>query len=263
MKRLLTASFIIAACICFAADNTDTNALTKAERRRIRREQRVIREGGMVTKPNLGREIRFVDAQKSVAHDAVEEAAKTVGEVVNVPFRVTSEEAAEPFTLAAKVAKEKSVGAAILLVNDARLPSITVAPEKSWAIVNVKPLSDDFPPKNVLALRVRKELVRAAAWALGAGESMMKPCIMQYEPTVADLDANRLLVPSPDPLMRMVNGALARGIDTIRIDTYKRACQEGWAPTPTNDVQKAIWDEIHALPTEPIKIKPETKKVSD
>ena len=34
-------------------------------------------------------------------------------------------------------------------------------------------------------------------------------------------------------------------------------------PAPTNDVQKAIWDEIHAMPTEPIKIKPETKKVSD
>ena len=24
---------------------------------------------------------------------------------------------------------------------------------------------------------------------------------------------------------------------------------------PTNDVQKAIWDKVHAIPTEPLKIK--------
>jgi hypothetical protein len=42
--------------------------------------------------------------------------------------------------------------------------------------------------------------------------------------------------------------------------TYLKACEEGWAPAPTNDVQKAIWDKVHAMPTEPIKIKPETKK---
>ena len=41
---------------------------------------------------------------------------------------------------------------------------------------------------------------------------------------------------------------------------YRKACEEGWAPAPTNDVQKAIWDKVHAMPTEPIKIKPETKK---
>jgi len=264
MKRILVALVVSIMGINLVADTVGTNVLSKAERRRIRREQRIIREGGLIIKPNLGREIRFVDAQKIVAHTVVENAAKSVGEVVNVPFKVTSMEAEEPFALAEKVAKEKSVGAAVLLIHDDKMPSVVVAPEKSWAIVNVKPLADDFPPKNVLALRAQKELVRAAAWALGAGESMMKPCIMQYEPTVADLDANRLLVPSPDPLMRMVNGALARGIDTIREDTYKRACQEGWAPPPTNDVQRAVWDQVKADkergPTNPITIPPPNAK---
>ena len=45
--------------------------------------------------------------------------------------------------------------------------------------------------------------------------------------------------------------------------TYKKACEEGWAPAPTNDIQKAIWDKVHAMPTAPIKIKPETKKVRE
>ena len=44
------------------------------------------------------------------------------------------------------------------------------------------------------------------------------------------------------------------------VSTYKKACEEGWAPNPTNEFQKAIWDKVHELPTEPIKIKPEEKK---
>ena len=160
--------------------------------------------------------------------------------------------------------KEKSAGAAVLIGEEDGLPAIIVAPEKSWAVVNVTALAGDFPPKDALAVRARKELVRAAAWALGAGESMMKPCIMQYEPTLAALDANRLMMPSPDPVMRMVNGAMARGIDTIREDTYRRACEEGWAPAPTNDVQKAIWAKVKADkergPTNPITIPPPNQK---
>ena len=38
------------------------------------------------------------------------------------------------------------------------------------------------------------------------------------------------------------------------VTTYKKACQEGWAPNPTNEWQQAIWDETRQLPTKPIKI---------
>ena len=44
---------------------------------------------------------------------------------------------------------------------------------------------------------------------------------------------------------------------------YVLAVREGWAPAPTNEYQKAIWDKVHAMPTAPIKIKPETKKVRE
>ena len=50
------------------------------------------------------------------------------------------------------------------------------------------------------------------------------------------------------------------GVTPVRYATYRIVCREGWAPAPTNDVQKAIWDKVHAMPTEPIKIKPEEKK---
>ena len=50
------------------------------------------------------------------------------------------------------------------------------------------------------------------------------------------------------------------GVTTRAVTSYKTACKEGWAPAPTNDVQRAIWDKVHAMPTAPIKIKPEEKK---
>ena len=79
----------------------------------------------------------------------------------------------------------------------------------------------------------------------------------------ADLDANVSLVVSPEPFTKMMDNAEALGIRRVRHTTYRKACYEGWAPPPTNAYQKAIWDMVHALPTEPMKIKPETKKVSD
>ena len=42
--------------------------------------------------------------------------------------------------------------------------------------------------------------------------------------------------------------------------THKKACQEGWAPAPTNDVQKAIWEKVHAIPDKPMTIEFDPKK---
>ena len=46
--------------------------------------------------------------------------------------------------------------------------------------------------------------------------------------------------------------------------TYLRACHLGWAPPPTNDVQRAIWEKIKAEkergPTKPITIPPPNAK---
>lgn len=38
------------------------------------------------------------------------------------------------------------------------------------------------------------------------------------------------------------------------------AVEEGWGANPTNDVEKAIWDEVHALPDKPMQIKFDPKR---
>ena len=147
-------------------------------------------------------------------------------------------------------------------IDDPDAPRILCAPEESWAAVNVRALSVDSPQPDVLKKRVIKEAWRSLSIALGASDTMYRPCLLSPTHTLADLDANVSLVVSPEPFSKMMGNAEALGICRVRHTTYRKACYEGWAPPPTNEYQKAIWDMVHALPTEPMKIKPEAKKVS-
>ena len=74
------------------------------------------------------------------------------------------------------------------------------------------------------------------------------------------LDRIQLEALSPEPLFKMQDGCSARNMRSARRGTYRRACEQGWAPQPTNDVQKAIWAEFHTKPTEPMQIKFDPKK---
>ena len=52
----------------------------------------------------------------------------------------------------------------------------------------------------------------------------------------------------------------ALGITKKISATYLDACEQGWAPAPTNEYQKAIWDKVHAAPKNPMKIEFDPKK---
>ena len=43
----------------------------------------------------------------------------------------------------------------------------------------------------------------------------------------------------------------AANISPVRRTTYKVACEEGWAPPPTNNFQRAIWDATKAATNAP------------
>ena len=49
-----------------------------------------------------------------------------------------------------------------------------------------------------------------------------------------------------EPFMSMRDCFPKMGISPYRRVTYKMAVKEGWAPAPTNDYQKAIWDKVKA-----------------
>ena len=58
----------------------------------------------------------------------------------------------------------------------------------------------------------------------------------------------------------LIEVAATRGIGMISFASYRTACQQGWAPAPTNDAQRTIWQEVHQIPDKPITIKFDPKR---
>ena len=138
--------------------------------------------------------------------------------------------------------------------------SLLCAPENGWTIINSHAVVKDAPKPVFAAARLRKELMRGFFTATGAMSSQYPGTVMGYVGKPSDID--KLVEEIPvDISMRTVEYLSKMGVTPVQYTTYQRACEEGWAPAPTNDVQKAIWDKVHEMPTEPIKIKPEARKV--
>ena len=68
----------------------------------------------------------------------------------------------------------------------------------------------------------------------------------------------------PDSIARACGYVGELGVRPEYRVSYRDACKEGWAPAPTNDYQKAIWNQVKADkergPTNPIEIPMPTKK---
>ena len=222
--------------------------------------------GGIVEKPYSGNYFRIVNAQVTISNEAIKAYAFKMRMETLLPIesrvgKTVSVETAR--TIAEQLANEPRVGAGIVIVDDATKKAYIESLEGRWAILNIAPLKTDTPDAKTLEVRCAKMMWRATARALGVGYaahddiSVLKPFS-----SLAELDANPEMKPSPDGSNALLQNASGYGITTLTIASYRTACRNGWAPAPTNDVQKAIWDKVHAMPTEPLKIKPEEKKVS-
>ena len=98
---------------------------------------------------------------------------------------------------------------------------------------------------------------------LGGGDCAYRNCVMAPVSSMADIDAMKVNMFCPDPFNRVRMHLGAIGIRPPVRTSYRKACVEGWAPPPTNQYQKAIWEQIKADkergPTNPIEIKPPKK----
>lgn len=254
--------------LMFALATLTSIALCAAERTpeqiarsKARRAASLAAKGGLVVKPQTGNRVRIVSAQKNIDVGFIRSVATESGRVINITPEVSTMDSSEcVFADIAKVMKMPGTGAAVLVVDSKKLPTLLSAPENAWAILNVKPLTSDFAPKAVVESRVKKELSRALACAFNAGQSVRSPCLLSPVFTMTDLDALKIPSIDPEAMSKVMDVARLRDINPVKRASYKQAVMEGWAPAPTNDIQKAIWDEVHQLPTSPIKIKPEVKK---
>ena len=259
----LTAAALVAAAACAdaalneqpAKGEQQAQGAQPAKRGRRSREN----TGGFIVRPAKGKVIRFANAQSAVQEGVLKSAAEEISQAIGVNIDVSRLEDANASPASLIDAK---TGAAVVLraSGDSSAATIMVAPENGWAVVDVGALAKDGAGAEVLAERVRKELWRTTAIMLGASDSTFKPCLLEPVHSLAALDALKAKQVCPEPYGNIQRNAKDLGCGAPVFTTYRVACREGWAPAPTNDVQRAIWEETRKLPTKPIKIEFDPKK---
>ena len=218
--------------------------------------------GGIVEKPCSGNVLRVQNMQGAVPADKIAALTQKIRWTALLPVEVADvgERADCPLDAANALVAKKPVGAGVLLVEDKKLPILLSSPDSRWAILNVARLSSDAPTPEKLFERFTKVYWCAVARALGVGNSCCHGCVLVPFTNLAELDRIVVLQPSPEPFNKMIDSAAAYGIRTLSIASYRDACLQGWAPPPTNDEQRAIWEETHAIPKTPMKIEFDPKK---
>jgi hypothetical protein len=77
---------------------------------------------------------------------------------------------------------------------------------------------------------------------------------------LTDLDKITDLDVAMDTYVAVCQSFDSIGIVPSEYGTYQDACEMGIAPAPTNDIQRAIWEKVHAIPDKPITINFDPKK---
>lgn len=204
----------------------------------------------------------FVDCQSELKGQALNKTIKALADDFNIDIRKINGDNS-PFDLRLVPNNLKCLGAkgAIWIVSDVSLPVVLTAPEDGWGVLNVAPLMMDSPDAIKLEKRVVKFVNRVFGNINGIGDSVMMPaCVMKQAIGIKGVDALVCATYSPEANSKIAAYLSKSGYKQRKRGTYYDACEEGWAPAPTNAVQKKIWDKVHQLPTKPLVIVPESKR---
>ena len=211
--------------------------------------------GGWVKKPNSSRgKVVFLNSQKRVPASDLQRVFAEIDFSVKVVRELKDvDKVSLPNPKPDISAAGGNVG--VVLVDVPQYPALTVAPEEGWSLVNVSALAADNPDAATLATRTRKEMLRA--FALAGGCSFMARGAMVLRNDVrqpSDLDYLKRESYGVDVINGLSRNLPRLGVRPWTVATYEDACMQGWAPQPTNEYQKAIWDKVHAPPEKPMKI---------
>ena len=223
------------------------------------------RTGGFLTRRYPGASFVFADARSDSRLPD-----KLIGEIqegcqIPVERRIIPLNGQQPIQIAAELLSNPSSvgGVAVIYDGTAGQPVLTVFPENRITLLNVTPLRTDVTPEMFMA-RLTKEMWRAISFTAGGTSANTPFCVMQPILSPGDLDKLKCEMASPDVTGQIYNHARKFGFGIIETSTYRAACKAGWAPAPTNEYQKAIWERIKADkergPTNPITIPPPKKK---
>lgn len=253
MKNLI---FVVVVGLSFAAGATGPGSYVQTPEQAAKQAhaQEILNKkvGGFVVKPGSQKgEIFYVNCQTRASKAWIEESVDYFAK--ETKFKVSLKDG----TFDLKSPKIEGQ-ATLFIVDDEALPAILVAPENRWALVNVAVIAKE-PRPAFFEARVKKELTRGFAYLCGAANSQYPRALTRGIVDHRDLDQNPDLRLPVDVMQRFRTYMETLGVTPAVQVTYRKACQEGWAPAPTNEYQQAIWNQTHEIPSEPIKIKFEKK----
>lgn len=195
----------------------------------------------LIRKPKSGKgSVAFINAQSAVPAEEITKAIQKIRS--ELPFDI--KQLKLDYTSPDAMLKSSGSQFALIIREDNAAPVILVAPEDHWAVVNVGRVT-----KPELA---RKEIIRAFALMCGGGGSQFSASILNV-PSLSKLGTADETLPA-DFIDLCTAYMAANGVELPVYLSYEDACSEGWAPAPTSDVQKVIWDRVRAIPSKPLKI---------
>ena len=241
------------------AEVADSAAPTKAAAK-TKLPRGMKRYGGIIQVPNSQKgKIVIVNAQRKLPLSNIRAGMDEFAQTLK--FRVEFVDG-EPTTTEKASADMEKIGADVaVFIQDNPESKVTIlsAPEQRWTILNASAINADARRDEFAAARIRKELMRGFLCAAGTMNSQYQGSIMAAIKEPKDLD--KMFEAAPvDAIQRAIESLKVYGVTPLEMSTYKKACQEGWAPAPTNEYQKAIWDKVHAAPKNPMKIEFDPKK---
>ena len=219
----------------------------------------LIKTGGRVRRPNSARGwFVLADATKTVSETTIKSALAIIDKRAKIQTKVVQLATYNGNPKETIVKDGGKIG--IVLVSDETTPSLLLAPEDGWAVVNIAKLNNGTTDETVIQSRIRKEILRAFAFISGGAYAARGDFLMRDVKRPQDLDSMEPEDYGIELLRRFEEGLPFYGITPWHETTYLKACEEGWAAKPENEYQQAIWNKVHSLPTEPLKIAPESTK---
>ena len=207
------------------------------------------RTGGFLKKERKNsKAVYFINAQTRVDESVIESAREYVDEFLSTAITLKNGD----FDFRnPRIEGELS----LFIIDDEQMPMSLIAPEARWAFVNVAPLTKGRGEKKpYLEARAKKEIARIAVGLYGGVGSEYKKTLLSFVDAPDKLDKFEDVDLPVDAQSRCKQYLLDMGVKHWKRSNYRQACMEGWAPAPTNDVQKTIWDDVHKTPEKPIKI---------
>ena len=262
MKKLMTGvalALVVSAAVAEEAKRGGKYTMTPQQMIEHRHKMDMKRFGGVVRKANSASgKVVFLTAPKAVPAAGLKLALAEIEENIAPLWELKDVEGVKLVNPTEDI-KKAGGKVGVVLAESPDLPALTVAPEAGWAVVNVTPLKEGASAEQ-LAHRVRVELLRAFALAGGCSFLTRDAEVLRPDIRVAsDLDLVKVPSYGVDAKFGLSRGLPNYGVTPWKQSSYRQACKEGWAPSPTNDVQKKIWDKVHALPTNPLPLVKPTK----